>query len=76
MPYFIFRISVEKDAKPELVDSREKFPDANKLCKTLRKEMSKDDGSIIKMMFADDESEARRLIRTKKVAAPVEEWEK
>ncbi|MDH5435731.1 MAG: hypothetical protein OEX83_03125 [Gammaproteobacteria bacterium] len=76
MPYFIFRIPAEKDIKPELVDSREKFPEANKLCKTLRKDMVKDDGAIIKMMFAEDESEARRLIRTKKIAAPVEEWEK
>ena len=38
--------------------------------------MSEDDKSVIKMMFAEDESEARRLIRTKKIAAPVEEWEK
>lgn len=76
MPYFIFRIFQEKDVKPELVDSKEKFPDANKFCKTLRKEIAEDDKSIIKMMFAENEPEARRLMRTKKEAAPVEEWEK
>ena len=76
MPYFIFRIPVEKEAKPELVDTKEKFPEANKLCKSLRKEMSGSDQSTIKMMFAEDEQEARRLMRTKKEAAPIEEWEK
>ncbi len=76
MPYFIFHISEQKNIKPELVDSREKFPEANKLCKALRKEMPEGDNSIIKMMFAENEQEARRLMRTKKEAAPTEEWEK
>lgn len=76
MPYFIFHISSDKNAKPELLDSKENFPEANKLCKSLRKEMSSSDELIIKMIFAEDESEARRLMRTKKEAAPVEEWEK
>ena len=76
MPYFIFRISAGKDIKPELVDTKEKFPDANRICKTLRKEMSAEDKSVIKMMFAEDELEARRLMRTKKDSSPIEEWEK
>jgi len=76
MPYFIFRIPAQKDAKPELVDEKEKFPEANKLCKTLRKELSADDSATIKMMFAEDEKEARRLMRTKKETSPLEEWEK
>lgn len=76
MPYFIFHISEEKNIKPELIDAKEKFPEASKLGKTLRKEMAKDDSSTIKIMFAENEQEARRLMRTKKDAAPTEEWEK
>ena len=76
MPYFVFKIFPDKDTKPELVESKEKFPEANKLCKALRKEISGDDGLTIKMMFAEDEQEARRLMRTRKDAAPIEEWEK
>lgn len=75
MPYFVFRVSIDKKTLTEL-DVFEKFPDAKKLCRETRKNQPSDDTDTIRMVHAKDKKEATMLLSEKhKPSSPLEEWE-
>jgi hypothetical protein len=73
MPYFVYKIFPEDQL--ELVDTYEVFKEAKNVCREMRKSMAGDEGYQVRMIFAKDTREARRLLTTKRKASPVEEWE-
>lgn len=74
MPYYVFRMAADK--KLALVDSFEKYPPAKEACRRLRAEGSPDDPNAVRMIFAQSEHEARRLLSEKRQpSSPLEEWE-
>jgi hypothetical protein len=74
MPYFVFRIAADKKLTPLHVF--EKFKEAKDLCRQLRQAQAEDDKDLIRMTFAKDEQEARRLLADRRApASPLEEWE-
>ena len=74
MPYYVFRISSEKQFTP--AGSFEKYPEAKEACRRLRAEGSPDDPNAVRMIFAQSEHEARRLLSEKRQpSSPLEEWE-
>jgi hypothetical protein len=74
MPYFIFRISAERQLT--LVNTYEKFPEALKVCRELRKSQAPGATETIRMTFAKSEPEAKRLLSERRQpSSPLEEWE-
>ena len=75
MPYFVFQISADRRLMPLKVF--DKFKDAKDLCRELRQAQAADGGKDqIRMTFAKDEQEARRLLGNRRApASPLEEWE-
>ena len=74
MPYFVFRVSADKG--PSLVKSCEKYKEAKELCRELRAAESPDNPNGIRMAFAENEAQAKRLITEKRQpSSPLEEWE-
>lgn len=74
MPYFVFQISADKKLTPLKVF--EKFKEAKELCRELRHAQAADAKESIRMTFAKDEQEARRLLANRRApASPLEEWE-
>lgn len=74
MPYFVFKISADRKLTPLHVF--EKFKEAKDLCRELRQAQAADAKDLIRMTFAKDEQEARRLLGNRRApASPLEEWE-
>ncbi len=74
MPYFVFRVSAEKTMK--LVDTLTRFREAKNLCSALRESRPPGDTDLIRMAFAPNEQDARRLLLEKRqISSPLEEWE-
>ena len=74
MPYFVFRISADRKFTP--LNVFEKFKEAKDLCRQLRQAQATDATDQIRMTFAKDEQEARRLLGNRRApASPLEEWE-
>jgi hypothetical protein len=74
MPYFVFRIS--EDRQLTLLKVFEKFKEAKDLCRQLRQAQAADDKDLVRMTFAKDEQEARRLLSDRRApSSPLEEWE-
>ena len=74
MPYFVFRISADKEMS--LVKSCEKFKEAKDLCRERRMAESPDDPNAFRMAFAETEVKAKRLLGEKRQpSSPLEEWE-
>jgi hypothetical protein len=74
MPYFVFRISADKQMS--LVKSCEKFQEAKELCRELRIAESPENPNAIRMAFAENETKAKRLLGEKRQpSSPLEEWE-
>jgi hypothetical protein len=73
MPYFVYKIHPDKTLDP--VDTFDVFKDAMALCRQMRREMPEGESYQVRMIFAKDPQEARRLLTTKRAASPVEEWE-
>jgi len=73
MPYFVFRIS--EDGKPSFENEYATFKEARKVCRDYR--MSKPEGDLtdMRMIFAKDRKEGRRLLSVKRKPPTVEEWE-
>lgn len=59
MPYYVFKMSspegMELVKNLELIDDYESFREAKNFAKEQRAELDKDDTSIIKVMFADNQ---------------------
>ena len=74
MPYFVFRISADKQLK--LVKTCEKYKEAKDLCRELRIADSPDNPNAIRMAFAETEIKAKHLLAEKRQpSSPLEEWE-
>lgn len=74
MPYFVFRFGA--DRKPVLVDTFEKYKDAKETCRTLRQQQSPTDPNAVRMTFANNEHDAKRLLAERREpSSPLEEWE-
>ena len=74
MPYYVFQILPDKNAK--LLNTFDKFKDAKERCRELRKSESPDNPNLFRMAFAENEHEAKRLIIEKhEPSSPLEEWE-
>lgn len=69
MPYFIYRIS--QDNELECIDKYEKYREARDQVRNRRTEQGSEDGSLIRLIHANSESEAERLLLTPR-EAPVE----
>lgn len=72
MPYFVFR---KLDDKLEFQRSHDNYRDAKQEVKELRAANPDEDLNNFRLVFADDEKQARILLTTKRAASPVEEWE-
>ncbi|OGI51140.1 MAG: hypothetical protein A3E57_01470 [Candidatus Muproteobacteria bacterium RIFCSPHIGHO2_12_FULL_60_33] len=74
MPYFVFRVSADRQLK--LVNTCEKYKEAKDLCRELRKSESPDNPNGIRMAFAETEVKAKHLLAEKRQpSSPLEEWE-
>jgi hypothetical protein len=74
MPYHVFRISPER--KLTLVKMYARFQEEKQVCRELRSARALGDRDDIRMIFAEDEVKAKRLLTDKhKPASPLEEWE-
>ena len=78
MPYYIYRVTQLGPVKQlDKLTQFDKFKDAKDLCRELRQAQAADGGKDqIRMTFAKDEQEARRLLGNRRAPAyPLEEWE-
>lgn len=71
MPYFVFHISPEK--KLRYMADYEGYRDARGFAREQRKELSADDESQIKVIFAPNESQAQKLLLAKREPRPMGE---
>ncbi len=69
MAYFVFKMFPGK--KLEALDSFEKFIDAKKYARDLRKDLPEDANYNIKMIFAKSELEAEVLLKEEREPRPV-----
>jgi len=74
MPYFVFRISADKQF--QLVKSCVQYKEAKDLCRELRIAESPDNPNAVRMAFAETENKAKLLLSEKRQpSSPLEEWE-
>jgi len=74
MPYFVFRISA--DRQHSLVGTYDTYPEAKAICRELRAQESPNDPNAIRMAFGKTEYEAKRLLAERRTpSSPLEEWE-
>ena len=69
MPYHLYKIFPHK--KLEKIDIRDQYRDARELAKTLRKQLTPEDGYTIKMVFAKNPEEAERLLTEEREPVPM-----
>ncbi len=75
MPYFVFRVSIDKKILTEL-DVFDKFIPAKDYCRDIRKKQPAGEPGTIRMVHAKDKKEAKMLLGEKhKPSSPLEEWE-
>lgn len=74
MPYFVFRVTPEKSLA--LLQVYTRFTEAKDYCRTERRKQAAGDRDQVRMVFAQSEKEARRLLTEKRQpSSPIEEWE-
>lgn len=73
MPYFVFKVLPKE--KLELVDTHAVFKEAKTQCRSMRAELPGDANFDVRMIFAKDVDEGRRLLRVHRTPPPLEEWE-
>lgn len=73
MPYYVFRIRPDKTMA--LLNTFPKFKEAMTFCREQRKSQPPEDKDAIRMMFAETEKDAKRLLGDRRPPAPLEEWE-
>ena len=69
MPYFIYRISPDKQL--DCLEQHAKYRAAREQARQLRADQSADDPDTIKLIFAESQGEAERLLLTPR-EVPVE----
>lgn len=73
MPYFVFKI--HPGDRLEHVETHQVFREAMKQCRQMRADKPADADYEVRMIFAQDIEEGRRLLRTQRKPPPLEEWE-
>lgn len=71
MPYFVFRISPPK--KLTLLEAFPAYRDARQYARAQRAELSAEDPTVIKVLFAPNESQARTLLQIEREPRPLGE---
>lgn len=73
MPYFVFKI---QSGRPlEHLQTFAVFREAMQFCRAQRAARAPGEDHAVRMVFAGDMAEARRVIGTPRAASPMEEWE-
>lgn len=76
MPYFVYRFFPGNQNKPlELQDSHDSYREAKQQVKDMRATYPDEDLNNFRLVFADNEKQARILLTTKREKPQVEEWE-
>ena len=73
MPYFVFKIPA--DGALEHIETFDAFPEAMRYCRAQRAQIAAPERVQVRMVFAEQLSEGRRLLGIKRPAPTVEEWE-
>jgi len=73
MPYFVFKI--DADRRLEHLETFGVFREAMQFCRARRAAQAPGEDYTVRMVFAQDVTEARRLLGTPRPNSPVEEWE-
>jgi hypothetical protein len=71
MPYYIYRISA--GSQLELVESYEAYRDAKQAATAMRATQDPNDAYTVKIVFAQDPTEARQLLTTRRERQPSED---
>ncbi|WP_126456932.1 hypothetical protein [Sulfuriflexus mobilis] len=75
MPYFVYRFFPEKTNQLELQDSHDSYRDAKQQVKDMRAAYPNEDLNHFRLVFADNERQARILLTTRREKPRIEEWE-
>ncbi len=79
MPYFVYQIkpAVSKLIKNlEMLEEFEAYKEAKNLIKDKRKQLSREDETVYKIIFANNALQAEEQLMEKRDAPIVREWEK
>lgn len=79
MPYFVYRISEGPSETRKTLELQEKFEvykEAKSMARKMRSELQTGDSTIIKIIFADDQSEAEERLSEIREKPILKEWEK
>lgn len=75
MPYYVFRVSADKKSL-SLINAFDRFVEAKDACRALRRGQAPGAADLVRMTFAADEKDARRLLaEPRQPSSPLEEWE-
>ncbi len=79
MPYYVYKIlpgPTKLVSTLEKLEQYDTFKEAKNYARSLRAELSADDNTRIKVMFAETELEAEEQLMEKREAPILREWEK
>ncbi|MGD2021356.1 MAG: hypothetical protein PVJ30_01975 [Thiohalocapsa sp.] len=62
MPYFVYRVSPNLDLR--YIDTKDRYQDARALVRSLRQERTPDDDGDYRLIFANQQGEAEKLLST------------
>ena len=75
MPYYVFRLSADRKTLT-LLNACAKYAEAKDMCRDLRIKQGPNETGLIRMAFAQNEKDAKRLLsEPRKESSPLEEWE-
>lgn len=76
MPYYVFRYLPEDSNKPlELQGSHDGYREAKQQVKDLRAAYPDEDLNNFRLVFAENDKQARILLTTRREKPQIEEWE-
>jgi hypothetical protein len=62
MPYFVYRVSPKLELS--YIDTKDRYQEARTLVRALREQRASDDDSDYRLIFANQQGEAERLLST------------
>ena len=71
MPYYVY--SIAADTKPELIKSFDAYQEAKQAATAMRLESPAEENLLVRIIFAQDPSEAEELLKTKRERQPSED---
>ncbi len=77
MPYFLYKIHQRVGLSAfEYITRFDAFPEAKLRAREMRSELPADSDCIVKIVFADNEATAEKLLAEKREPPILREWEK